>query len=101
MAPLDYKFAKFDDVLYKTYKNQMLMYSIMIEEMYNCKVNKCFLVYTRSSNLIKEFIVEEKELKKLKKDIRDYFKVMEGYFPKATSSKARCIDCCYRNICIK
>ncbi len=44
---------------------------------------------------------EEKELKKLKKDIRDYFKVMEGYFPKATSSKARCIDCCYRNICIK
>ena len=61
---------------------------------YNCKVNKCFLVYTRSSNLIKE-------LKKLKKDIRDYFKVMEGYFPKATSSKARCIDCCYRNICIK
>ena len=101
MAPLDYKFAKFDDVLYKTYKNQMLMYSIMIEEMYNCKVNKCFLVYTRSSNLIKEFNVEEKELKKLKKDIRDYFKVMEGYFPKATSSKARCIDCCYRNICIK
>ena len=62
MAPLDYKFAKFDDVLYKTYKNQMLMYSIMIEEMYNCKVNKCFLVYTRSSNLIKEFNVEEKSI---------------------------------------
>ena len=38
---------------------------------------------------------------KTAKDIRDYFKVMEGYFPKATSSKARCIDCCYRNICIK
>ena len=50
MAPLDYKFAKFDEVLYKTYKEQMLMYALMIEEMYDCKVEKCFLVYTRSSN---------------------------------------------------
>lgn len=101
MAPLDYKFAKFDEVLYKTYKNQMLMYAIMIEEMYKCKVNKCFLVYTRSSNLIKEFNVEDKDILKLKKDIKEYFKVIQGFFPKATSSKARCIDCCYKNICIK
>ena len=60
---------------------------------------KEFLTQKMTNQL--NFNVEEKELKKLKKDIRDYFKVMEGYFPKATSSKARCIDCCYRNICIK
>ena len=101
MAPLDYKFAKFDEVLYKTYKEQMLMYALMIEEMYDCKVEKCFLVYTRSSNLVKEFSVEEKDISKLKKNIKEYFKVMQGFFPKATPSKARCIDCCYKNICIK
>ena len=79
----------------------MLMYALMIEEMYDCKVKKCFLVYTRSSNLVKEFDVEEKDISKLKKSIKEYFKVMEGFFPKATTSKSRCIDCCYKNICIK
>lgn len=101
MSALDYKFAKYDEVIYKTYKNQMLLYSLMIKEMYNCEVNKGFLVYTRSSNLVKEIEIDQKSLSKLQKDIKEYFKVVKGYFPKATSSKARCIDCCYKNICIK
>ena len=73
----------------------------MIEEMYNCEVKKAFLVYTRSRNLVKEIDVDLKDIKKLEKDIREYFKVVGGYFPKGTSSKARCIDCCYKNVCIK
>lgn len=101
MAPLDYKFAKYDEVIYSTYRSQMLLYSLMIKEMYNYEVNKSFLVYTRSANLVKEIEINEKDLEKLKKDIKEYFKVVKGYFPKATSSKARCIDCCYKNICIK
>jgi len=32
MAPLDYKFARYDERLFKTYKNQLVMYAIMIEE---------------------------------------------------------------------
>ena len=40
-------------------------------------------------------------LDKLKKDISEYTKVIEGYYPKGSKSKARCLDCCYRNICIK
>ena len=101
MAALDYKFAKFDEIIYKTYRTQMLLYSLMIKEMYNCEVNKSFLVYTRSSNLVKEIQIDEKDLDKLKKDIKEYFKVVKGYYPKATASKARCMDCCYKNICIK
>ena len=101
MAALDYKFAKYDEVVYKTYRTQMLLYSLMIKEMYNCEVNKSFLVYTRSSNLVKEIEIDEKSLGNLKKDIKEYFKVLKGYFPKATTSKSRCIDCCYKNICIK
>lgn len=101
MAALDYKFAKYDEVIYKTYRTQMLLYSLMIKEMYSCEVNKSFLVYTRSSNLVKEIEIDEKSLDCLKKDISEYFKVLKGYFPKATNSKSRCIDCCYKNICIK
>ena len=101
MAPLDYKFAEFNYILYSTYKTQMLMYSLMIEELYNCKVNKAYLVYTRSRNMVKEIEINKKDLDKLKKDISEYTKVIEGYYPKGSKSKARCLDCCYRNICIK
>ncbi|MCC3867945.1 CRISPR-associated protein Cas4 [Terrisporobacter mayombei] len=101
MAPLDYKFAKYDEVIYKTYRSQMLLYSLMIKEMYNCEVNKSFIVYSRSKNLVKGIEINENDLEKLKKNINEYFKVVKGYFPKATSSKSRCIDCCYKNICIK
>ena len=98
MAPLDYKFAEFNDILYSTYKTQMLMYSLMIEELYNCKVNKAYLVYSPAHI---EEIARGSIEGKLKKDISEYTKVIEGYYPKGSKSKARCLDCCYRNICIK
>lgn len=101
MAALDYKFAQFDDIIYSTYKTQILMYSIMISEMYGCEVNKGYLVYCRSKNLIKEIEIKENDLKKLKIEIKEYNNVLLGYYPKATRFKARCNDCCYSNICIK
>ena len=86
---------------FETYKIQMILYSLMIEEIYNTKVNKFFLVYLRSKNLIKEYALNDKDRKKHEKYIKDYKTVIGGYYPKATSSKARCVDCCYRNICEK
>ncbi|MDI9475401.1 MAG: CRISPR-associated protein Cas4, partial [Bacillota bacterium] len=34
MAPLDYKFAEYDDIVYSTYLTQVVMYGLMIEEIY-------------------------------------------------------------------
>lgn len=100
-APLDYKFAEYKDKDFETYKTQMAMYGLVIEELYKAKVNKLFLVYLRSKNLLKEIDFDDKLKKKSIKYINDYKKVVDGYYPKATASKARCIDCCYRNICEK
>ena len=100
-APLDYKFAEYKEKDFETYKIQMILYSLMIEEIYNTKVNKFFLVYLRSKNLIKEYSLNDKDKKKYEKYIKDYKAVIGGHYPKATSSKARCVDCCYRNICEK
>ncbi len=101
MAALDYKFAEFDEVIYSTYKTQMLMYSLMIKEMYEKNVKKGYLIYCRSKNSVKEIDIKEKDIKNLKKSINEYYKIVQGYYPNATKNKARCIDCCYRNICIK
>lgn len=100
-APLDYKFAEYKDKDFETYKNQMAMYSLMIEDIYNVNVEKFYLVYLRSKNLLKEIDFDEKLRKKTIKNINEYKRVRCGLYPKATSSKARCLDCCYRNICDK
>lgn len=100
-APLDYKFAEYKEKEFETYRMQMALYSLLIEENYNTKVNKFYLVYIRSSNLLKESEFDDKLRKKAISCLNDYEKVMKGFYPKATKSKARCIDCCYKNICEK
>lgn len=102
MAPLDYKFAKFEDRIYETYRTQLECYAVLIEENFRKKVNKGFLVYTRSSNKLVEVEISESA----KQDIRCVCLevngvIIQNYFPQATKYKQRCIGCTYRNICIK
>lgn len=100
-APLDYKYAEYNDKEFLTYKTQISLYSLLIEDIYNVKVNKMFLVYCRSKNLLKELEFTDIERKSSLKAVESYKKVLNGYYPKATKYKARCLDCCYRNICEK
>jgi len=101
MAPLDYKFAEYEDVVYSTYKTQLVMYALMIGETYGCKVEKGYIVYCRSDNFIKEIDITENDIEKLKKDIQEYTLVINGYFPDSEKNESKCLDCCYKNICIK
>lgn len=101
LAPLDYKFAEYNDREFLTYKMQMALYSLLAEDVYNKKVSKVFLVYCRSKNLIKEITFDDKLKKQAMEAIELYSKVITGYYPKATRYKSRCIDCCYKNVCEK
>lgn len=100
-APLDYKFSEYKGVDFNTNKIQMALYSLLIEDTYKTKVNKFFLVYIRSKNLIKEIEFDDKLREMCISYIEDYKRVIKGFYPKATSNKSRCIDCTYRNICEK
>ncbi len=101
MSPLDYKFAVYDERIFQTYLTQIVLYSLMIEEQFDKKVEKGYLVYCRNGNTVKEIEITEKEKNKVTDILIEYTEVINGIFPKATTSKARCIDCCYRNVCIK
>ncbi|GMQ57324.1 hypothetical protein AN1V17_17190 [Vallitalea sediminicola] len=101
MAPLDYKFAVYNDKVYDTYRTQIIMYGLMIKEVYDVDVTRGYLIYCRSNNKIVELPITEKDERKLIDKIKQFQDVMQGYYPKATRYKARCDDCCYRNICIK
>jgi CRISPR-associated exonuclease Cas4 len=102
MAPLDYKFATFEDRIFNTYKTQLECYAVLIEENFRKEVNKGFLVYTRSSNKLVEVKIDrdaKREIIKLCKEINDV--IIKNVFPAATRYKQRCVGCTYRNICIK
>ena len=98
--PLDYKYAEYKDKIFSTYRNQIIMYSMMIEDIYNVKSNKGYIVYTRSKNHIEEIEIKLEEKEEITEIIENILEIInKGIFPNATKSKSKCEDCCYRNIC--
>ena len=102
MAPLDYKFAIYEDKIYETYRTQLYCYAWLIEETFGEKVEKGYLVYTRSQHKLVEVSITESN----KQDVKDAAEkireiIEENIYPKATKFKARCVNCTYRNICIQ
>lgn len=102
MAPLDYKFAKYNDRVYNTYKTQLASYALLIEQNFNLPVNKGFLVYVRSKNKLIEVEINEQLKQKIKKEISAIIDIIDNnLFPKSTKAKSKCLTCTYRNICIQ
>jgi CRISPR-associated exonuclease Cas4 len=102
MAPLDYKFAVYDDKVYETYRTQLYCYAWLIEENFGKPVNKGYLVYTRSQNKLVEVPISRADIASVRvcaEEIRDI--ITRNWFPGATKFKRRCVDCTYRNICIQ
>jgi len=102
MAPLDYKFAEYDEVVYSTYKTQIFCYAWLIEENFQKSVTRGYLVYTRSQNKVVEVPVAEEDKETVKQAARDILQVIDSnMFPKATRYKERCVHCTYKNICVR
>lgn len=101
-APLDYKFAQWKDKVYETYKQQLYCYAVLIEKNFDTIVNKGFLVYTRSKHKLVEVKITKSDKEKIQESMLAMTEIVsENKFPKATSYKKRCLNCTYRNICIK
>ncbi len=101
LAPLDYKFAKYKDFMYRTHKIQSVMYGLLIMDSYRKRVDKGYICYTRSNDYIKETQFKGKLISEVNEIINEMMDIVQrGYYPKKTRYNTRCIDCCYRNICI-
>ena len=101
-APLDYKFAVWKDRVFETYKQQLYCYALLIEDVYQVKVNRGFLIYTRSKNKLVEVPIGLSSKLVIKESRQKMLEIIEGNtFPIATKFKKRCLNCTYRNVCIK
>ncbi len=102
MAPFDYKFAEDSGNIYHNQRMQSVLYALMIEEVFGRPVNKGFLCYTRSNHRVVTIEYGEEDRSEAKSVVKEILTIIQnGIFPPATRWKARCPDCCYRNICIK
>ncbi|WP_269850708.1 CRISPR-associated protein Cas4 [Methanosarcina horonobensis] len=101
-APLEYKFAEYKDKVFKTYKFQLVLQALLIRENYNIEVNRAYLCFTRSNSLVKEMEITPSDFKKKPKKIIEEILdiVQKGLYPKTSRSSRKCVDCCYRNICV-
>jgi CRISPR-associated exonuclease Cas4 len=102
MAPLDYKFALYQDKVYETYRTQLYCYAWLIEQNFGKPVNRGYLVYTRSQHRLVEVPISEVDKEEVKACARQILEIIDkNYFPKATKYRKRCLDCTYRNICVQ
>jgi CRISPR-associated exonuclease Cas4 len=102
MAPLDYKFAQYNEKIYETYRTQLYCYAWLIEQNFGKPVNKGFLVYTRSQHKLVEVPILESDKREVETCAKQIYEIIDkNYFPKSTKYRKRCLDCTYRNICVK
>lgn len=101
-APLDYKFAHWNERIYDTYRQQLICYALLIEANFESEVKKGFLVYTRSANKLIEIEITQEDKKMVQNSMNQMLEIIsKNKFPKATKYKRRCLNCTYRNICIQ
>jgi len=101
LAPLDYKYTEFNEFIFKTHRIQSAVYALLIMNNYGKPVKKGFICYTRGGNKVKEIFYSQGDFNFAKEKITEIFDIIiKGYYPKKTSWQNRCIDCCYRNICV-
>ena len=99
-APLDYKFAKWENRLYDTYRTQLICYAWLIEENFNVRVTRGYIVYVRSKNHLEEVSISPEDIKMVKAAAKGIQEIIQlNRYPKGTKVRKRCDHCTYRNIC--
>jgi len=101
MAPLDYKYSEFREYLFKTHRIQSVLYAMLIKEIYKKPVNVGYICYVKNNAKLKKILYKPEDFEYAMDVVDEVFRViLKGHYPKKTSWRNRCIDCCYKNICV-
>ena len=101
LAPLDYKYTESRETVFKTHETQIILYAMLIQEVYRQPVTRGYLAYIRDGSQLLEVAVTEAAMARTRSLIGQIFDIIQtGRLPARTSSRLRCEDCCYKNICV-
>ncbi len=101
LAPLDYKYTEVRETAFKTHRIQIILYALLIQEVYQAPVTRGYVAYIRGGNKLLEVPVGEPDKAEVTAVIDEIFTVIAtGRLPRRTPHRNRCLDCCYKNICV-
>jgi CRISPR-associated exonuclease Cas4 len=102
LAPVDYKYAKYPDFVYKSHKIQTLCYCLMIEDIFEKQVKNGYIFYIREGSRQVKIPFTSASKDEITENIKTVLKIIqqEG-MPPPTPVKSRCMDCTYKNICTR
>lgn len=101
LAPLDYKYTPAREDVFKTHRTQITLYSMLVAEIYGEPVHKGFVAYIRGPASMIEVPFTKADADEAVHQIDAIFAIMAtGKLPRRTPYQVRCLDCCYRNICV-
>lgn len=101
MAPLDYKYTESRETVFKTHETQIVLYAMLIQDVYQQTVTRGFVAYVRDGSELLEVPVTEAAITQARWLIGQIFDIIRtGRLPARASSRLRCEDCCYKNICV-
>lgn len=101
-APIDYKYAVYPEHIYKSHKTQILCYCMLIEDVFAKKVNEGYIFYIRDGNKQETVPFTDKTKGRILEDIDAILEIIgKEKIPRPTAVTARCVDCTYKNICVR
>ncbi len=101
MAPLDYKYTESRDHVFKTHETQVTLYGMLIEAVYQQPVQRGYVAYIRDGSQLQEIAITDAQKADMRCLVDQIFAIIRtGRLPARTSSRLRCEDCCYKNICV-
>jgi len=79
----------------------LILYALLIKDNYCNEVKKGYVCYVRSRHKVKEMPFCQKDFDEALRIIDEILAIIQrGFYPKKTKYPIRCIDYCYRNICV-
>lgn len=101
LAPLDYKYTPYRERAFQTHQIQVVLYGLLIKAVYHKPVNRGYVAYIRGGSKLITVPIDDVEEAKTKATVQELLKIIQtGRLPKRTPQRAKCADCCYKNICV-
>ena len=101
IAPLDYNYSPYREHAFKTHRIQITLYGLLAHEAYQQRVTRGYIAYIRGGSRLVEVPIGEAEERAARQMVAEIFDIIHtGRLPKKTPHRAKCGDCCYKNICV-
>jgi CRISPR-associated exonuclease Cas4 len=102
MGPFDYKFSRAPKRPFRNQVMQSVLYGLLIEKEFGSYVNRGYICYTRENHKVVEIAITDRIKQRSLAIVEEVVNtIQQGFLPRATKYASRCVDCCYRNICIQ